>query len=302
MLEVTKCAPEQAISDLGAAFSSFFKKKSCYPRFKKKGFTASYYLANDRFTVYSNKIKISRIGLVRAAEPLRFTGKIINGTISCDVDRWYISIAVEIDNNPQRFENRGVVGVDLGVKTLATLSDGTTFENPKFYYKALKRIKKLSKDLARKRRGSNNRVKAKLKLAKLHRRIRLARKTNLHNLSSYVCHYYNTVVIEDLNVSGMVKNHSLACAISDCGFGLFRNMLTTKAVQAGTTILVADRFYPSSKTCSKCGCVKQSLSLSERTFRCTCGFELDRDLNAALNLKKLGAGGSEVTPVESATR
>jgi putative transposase len=300
MLEVTKCAPEQAIRNLGTAFSKFFKKQAGFPKFKKKGCGDSFYVSNDKFHIIGKELHLPKVGDVQAAEELRFSGKILNGTVSLDVDRWYISIAVDTEEHLERVEDKGVVGVDLGIKTLATLSDEVSFENPKFYNRALRRIQRLSRTLARKVKGSNNRKKAKHSLARAHRKIRLARNTNLHKISTYLCTRYTTVVLEDLNVAGMVKNHKLARAISDCGFGRFRTMVENKAKQTKTKVVFADRFYPSSKTCSWCGFIKEGLLLSHRVFKCSgCGFEVERDLNASLNLKKLGTCCSEVKPVET---
>lgn len=300
MMEVTKCAPQAAIQDLGAAFSKFFKKKSGYPKFKKKGQKDSFYVSNDQFRISGKELRLPKIGVMRTAVELRFSGKIMNGTVSLDVDRWYISIVVDTEEQLERIEDKGIVGVDLGIKTLATLSDEVSFENPKFYNKALRRIQRLSRSLARKKKGSNNRNKAKRSLARTHRKVKLARKTNLHKISTYLCTRYSTVVLEDLNVQGMVKNHKLARAISDCGFGTLRTMVENKAKQTKTKVVFADRFFPSSKTCSACGFIKEDLLLSHRVFKCNnCGFEADRDLNASINLEKLGACCSEVKPVET---
>lgn len=300
MLEVTKCAPEQAIKDLGSAFSKFFKKRAGFPKFKKKGQKDSFYVSNDRFRIVGKELRLPKIGDMQTAENLRFSGKIMKGTVSLDVDRWYISVVVDTEEQLERIEDKGVVGVDLGIKTLATLSDRVSFDNPKFYNKAIRRIKRLSRSLSRKTRGSNNRKKAKYRLARAHRKVRLARNTNLHKISTYLCTSYTTVVLEDLNVKGMVKNHKLARAISDCGFGRFRTLVESKAKQTKTKVVFADRFYPSSKTCSCCGAIKEDLLLSHRVFKCSnCGFEVDRDLNASINLEKLGTCCSEVKPVET---
>jgi putative transposase len=300
MLEVTKCAPQAAIQDLGVAFSRFFKKKCGFPKFKKKGYGDSFYVSNDRFKIIGKSLRLPKIGFMKTAVELRFSGKIMSGTISLDIDRWYISIVVDTEEQLERIEDKGTVGVDLGIKTLATLSDEVSFENPKFYNKALRRIQRLSRSLARKTKGSNNRRKVRIRLSKVHRKVRLARKTNLDKISTYLCTRYSTVVLEDLNVAGMVKNHKLARAISDCGFGTFRTMVENKAKQTKTKVVFADRFFPSSKTCSCCGLIKEDLLLSHRVYKCiNCGFEEDRDLNAAINLKKLGTCCSEVKPVET---
>jgi putative transposase len=299
MLEVTKCSPQQAIKDLGKSFSNFFKKRSDFPKFHKKGIRESYYLDNISFKLFENEIRLATIGKVRMAEKLRLEGKLISATVSLDVDRWYVSIIVDTEFKKQRKQNLGVVGIDLGISKLATCSDGTVFENPKFYDKAQKRIKRLQQSLQRKQKGSSNRKKAKILIGKSYRKVRLARKTNLQKISTYLCENYNTVVIEDLNVKGMVKNHKLARSISDCGFGTFRLLMENKSKIFDTEIFFANRFFPSSKTCSNCKEIKKDLKLSDRTFKCNnCGLVIDRDLNAAINLKKLGTCCSEVKPVE----
>jgi putative transposase len=301
MLEVTKCAPQQAIKNLGIAFSKFFRNKAEFPKFKKKNASNSFYISRDRFSIKNKELRLSKVkGSIVTAEDLRFSGKVMSGVVSLDVDRWYISIIVDTCDSSRRSDNRGTVGVDLGVKNLATLSDGITFNNPKFYNRVQGRIKRLSRSYAKKIKGSNNREKARLLLAKVHRKIRLARKTNLQMLSTYLCRNYNTIVLEDLNVRGMVKNHKLAQAISDCGLGMLRRYIENKAISTSTKVVFADRFFPSSKTCSRCGSIKDNLSLKDRIYKCNvCGFEVDRDLNAAINLKKLGTCCSEVTPVET---
>ena len=180
------------------------------------------------------------------------------------------------------------IGVDLGVKTLAVISDGRVIENPKHLAAAQRRLTTASRSYARTQRGSAGRRHAAERLAKLHARVGYLRKDALHKLTTDLARSHGTLVIEDLNVAGMVRNHSLARAISDASFGEFRRQLAYKAVKFGSTLVVADRWMPSSKTCSNCGTVKTKLSLGERTFRCEhCDLILDRDLNAARNLVHL---------------
>lgn len=300
MLEVTKCAPQRAIKDLGTAFDRFFKKQNGYPKFKKKGQKDSFYISNDQCEIIGKELFVPKLKMpINCSEELRFTGKKMSYVISRDVDRWYVSITVETDHKLQRKESRGTVGIDLGIKTLATLSDGVIFETKKFYHKAEKKLKKLQRRLSKKQKGSANRAKAKLKLAKQHRKIRFARKDYLHQITTFVVTHYNKVVIEDLNVKGMVKNHKLAKAISNMGFGTFRSMLETKAKDCDCEVIVADRFFASSKLCSKCGNKKVDLKLSDRIYKCECcGLEIDRDLNASINLRELGSRRPD-EPVDS---
>jgi putative transposase len=191
--------------------------------------------------------------------------------------------------------NRGpVVGVDLGVKTLATVSDGTTEPNPRHLRSCLTKLKRLQRAVSRKQKGSHNRRKATQRLGKLYRTVANQRANTLHQFTSQLAKTKSVVVIEDLNVAGMLKNHHLAQAIADVGFGAFRTQLSYKAAWYGCRVVVASRWEPSSKTCSGCGWVDEDLTLSDRTFRCqACGQVLDRDLNAALNLAKLAGSSSE---------
>lgn len=177
----------------------------------------------------------------------------------------------------------------LGIKTLATLSNGKVFVNLQAYRLAERKLKRLQRSLSRKVKGSNNRNKARLKVAKAYKRVADIRKDYLHKLTSYLAKNFECVVIEDLNVSGMLSNHKLAKSIADLGLYEFRRQLEYKCKIYNTELIIADRWFPSSKTCSNCGCIKESLLLNERTFNCNdCGFIIDRDLNAAINLSKWG--------------
>ncbi len=179
------------------------------------------------------------------------------------------------------------MGVDLGVKELATLSTGKVFPNPKHYKTNLEKLRRLSRNFSRKVNVSENKHKAKLKLAKHHAKVANLRIDTLHKITTYLCKNHAKVVIEDLAVANMVKNHKLAQVISDCGFGELRRQLEYKAKKFGCEIIIADRWYPSSKTCSNCGHI-QDMPLKERIYNCqSCNFILDRDLNAAINLSRL---------------
>lgn len=180
-----------------------------------------------------------------------------------------------------------IVGVDLGIKLLSTLSTGVVFPNTSCYKKSLGKLQRLSKQLSRKQLGSNRRNKAKLKLARHHAKVANTRKNNLHKITTYLCKSHAKVVIEDLNVSGMMANHKLAQSITDCGFHEFKRQLVYKAYKFGSEIILANRWYPSTKTCSSCGHV-QDMPLSERVYNCGgCSHSIDRDLNAAINLSRL---------------
>lgn len=295
-LDVTKCAPQQAIKNVGTAFQNFFRnikqgKKPGYPKFKKKGQHDSFRADNgpqrkgeSAVKVNGKKIQLPKIGWVRMREEVRFHGCIQSTTVSRMADGWYISVLVETKDTLRPKVNNGAVGVDFGVKTLAVLSDGTEIQGPKPHKNLLKRLKRLNKSLSRKKKGSANFKKAKTKLSKLHKRIADIREDSLHKLSHKLTTEYSSIGIEDLNVKGMVKNRCLARAVSDQGFGKLRAMIEYKAAMTGATVVVVDRWFPSSKTCHACGTIHE-LKLSDRTMSCDCGNVLDRDLNAAINLK-----------------
>ena len=290
MLDVTKNAPQMAIIQLGNAFKNFFAGRAKYPQFKKKGKSRdSFTLTNDQFAIDACRIRIPHLGLVRMRETLRFSGKILSATISRTADQWFVSYTVDTDQNPlPPAENQGAVGVDLGVSTLATLSTGEKVAGAKPHKTLLSRLKRLSRSLSRKVKGSANRHKAKVKLAKLHARIASIRKDTLHKLTTDLTRRFHTLGIEDLNVSGMMKNRHLSRAISDKGFFEFRRQLEYKADLRGGIVVVADRFFASSKMCSApdCGHKVDKLPLSIREWACpVCGAVHDRDVNAANNLE-----------------
>lgn len=183
---------------------------------------------------------------------------------------------------------KNICGVDLGIKTLAVVSDGTTFENPKALRSSMDKIKRLQRVVSRRKIGSNNRKKAARKLAKAHLKAAHLRKNTLHQITSHLAKTKSVVMIEDLNVSGMLKNHKLAQAIANVGFYEFKRQMIYKGQWYGCRVMLAGRFYPSSKTCSHCGWIRNDLGLGERTFVCeACGTVMDRDLNAAINLEHL---------------
>lgn len=286
MLEVTKCAPQQAIKDLGKAFKNFWAGRAKYPQFRKKGHHDSFYISNDQFKVIDNQIKIPNLGWVRMAESLRFTGKIISATISRVANKWFVSIAIETEITPKIAKNQSVIGVDLGVSALATLSNGEIINGAKSHKVLLKRLKRLSRSLSRKVKGSKNRDKAKRKLAKLHYKIKNIRQDCLHKLTTRLAENYQVIGIEDLNVKGMMKNRHLARSVADMGFFEFKRQLAYKVAMRGGKLVVADRWFVSSKTCSYCGFKMEKLPLSIRNWQCpNCKKQHDRDVNAACNLR-----------------
>ena len=231
-------------------------------------------------------------------EELRFQGKINSVVVSRTADRWFASIQVDTPIQFPKHENQVSVGIDLGINKLATLSHGIAFEAPKPLKKLLWRLKRQSRKLSRKALGSNNSKKQIQNHARLHMRIGNIRKDTLHKVTSFLATTYSHIGVEDLNVKGMVRNHKLARSISDVGFGEFRRQVAYKTEWRGGKIVIHDRYLPSSKKCSNCDLVKESLSLSERVFKCECSLEIDRDLNAAINLNPVPKVLREFTPVE----
>jgi putative transposase len=254
MLEVTKCAPQQAIMQLGEAFENFFAGRAKYPRFHKKGLNDSFALDNGHFVLDGSRIRLPHLGWVRIRETLRFPGKIVSATISRTADRWFVAVVVDTDQTLTRpAENQGVVGVDLGVTRLATLSNGEQVIGPKAHKAELKRMERLNRSLSRKVKFSRNWRKAKARLARLYARIANVRLDALHQLTSDLARRFHTIGIEDLNVRGMVQNRHLARAVSDMSFFEFRRQLDYKTAMRGGVVVLADRWYPSSKICSGCG-------------------------------------------------
>jgi putative transposase len=293
MLEVTKCAPQLAImNNLNNAFKNFFEKRAEFPKFHKKGINDSFSISNDHFNVDGYFVHIPKLGQVRLAESLRFDGKILAATVSRRADKWFISIQVELTDESTHTCKNQAVGVDFGVCSLAALSDGTIIQSSKASRKYGKKLRRLNQELSRRkgaRKGelkSANFKKTKLKIAKLYAKMADLRADETHKLTTMLTQNYSLIGIEDLNVKGMMANHNLARSIADAALSDARRQLEYKSEVSGSRIVVADRWFPSSKTCSCCGAVKESLLLSERTFRCeVCGFDCDRDENAAKNLK-----------------
>ena len=297
MLEVTKNAPQMAIIQLGDAFRNFFSGRANFPTYRRKGVHDRFTLTNDQFCIDRSRIRIPNLGWVRMRESLRFTGKIMSATISRVADRWFASITVKLHDlsHLPKSENQGAVGIDLGVSSLATLSTGESIQGSTPHKKALKRLKRLSRQLSRKQKGSQNRRKARQKLAKLHARIRCIRLDTLHQLTTGLTRRFHTIGIEDLNVSGMLKNRHLSRAIADMGFYEFRRQLEYKADMRGGLVVVADRWYPSSKLCSTPACEykNQTLSLKDRAWTCPeCQVRHQRDLNAAMNLRQMAVSST----------
>ena len=309
--ENSKEAANTGLRSLASALSNWSKsrrgdrkgRRVGFPRFKSKDRTVPRfaYTTGTFGLIHGDPkaLRLPKIGRVHCMENVTARvgdAKVLRMTVSQRAGRWYASLTVERDDKPVTKPPRGgAVGVDLGIKTLATLSDGTVIENPRCLAASERRLKQAQKALSRKTMGSNRRAKARAKVARIHAHVANQRLDAMHKATTWLAGTYSEISIEDLNVAGMARNHHLAKAVSDASFGEFRRQLEYKTARNGAALHVVDRWYPSSKTCSKCGRVKAKLSLSERVFHCDgCGLVMDRDLNAAINIRVAGSAPETV--------
>lgn len=296
MYNVSKCAPQEALRNLDKAFESFFRRcnqgaaKKGFPKFKSRKRGIGSFSLTGSIHVTERSIQLPRLGVLRLKEHGYFptTARITRATVSERTGRWFVSILT--DEEPNRHKGVEVLGVDVGIAHLAVLSDGTVFENPCALQVAEQRVRRLSKSVSRKVKGSRNRKKAVQRLARQHYRVACVRNNAIHQATNAIAKRAAVVGIETLNVRGMLRNHCLAGALSDVGLSEFLRQLGYKMQWASGTVVKADRFYPSSKTCSDCGSVLVELSLSVREWSCPeCGSVHNRDVNAAINLKNMAA-------------
>jgi putative transposase len=308
--EVTKCAATQAVLNLGTAFANFFRdlkkpKKERhfhYPVLKRKRHDETFALWNDQFELKGKAIRVPKLGWVKMREKLRFEGKILGATVSRSGGRWFVSVQVDTVIQCEPAPADTVCGVDLGIDTLGTVSsgNGTVIEkvpNPKPRKRLAKRKKRLKRRAGRQAaRAKKLGIKAsrrqeirRLKVSKLEAREANIRRDAAHKFTTHLARQFETVTIEDLNVRGMVKNHAIAGALLDVAPYEIRRQLEYKTAMRGGRVVVAHRFFPSSKLCSVCDAVKDALALNEREWTCdTCGAHHDRDGNAAINLERIG--------------
>lgn len=291
MYEVSKCAPQEALRDLDRAFKSFWARRKegvGFPHFKKK------YVSRDSFRLYESikvqdrYVQLPRLGTIRTKEKIagRVKGRILSATVSREADRWFVSLAVIEEVQDVQPVGGPTVGVDLGLKTFAVISDGMKVSSPSPLRASLKRLARAQRRHSRKKKGSNNRKKSAQKIARIHTRVANVRKDFLHKFTTMLAKTKSVIVIEDLNVKNMSRNHCLARSISDQGWGETRRQLTYKTTWYGSRLVVADRWFPSSKMCSACGLKRTELALSVREWACEgCGVIHDRDENAAKNLE-----------------
>lgn len=302
MYEVSKCAAQEALRNLENAFKNFFRRikngqRCTFPRFKSRKKRIGSFRLTGVIRVFNDSIQLPRLGRLRLKEhgylpPESNHVHILSATISEKAGRWFVSLQVKEEINPVK--NTGpIVGVDIGIRRLATLSDGTSFNNPCPLARYERKMKRIQRALSRKQKRSRNRLKTKLTLQKLHARIANIRRNAIHQVTSKLTKSKSVIVIEDLCVQGMRMNQTLAKQVSDVGFAEFRRQLEYKTQWYSSQLVLAPRFFPSSKRCSQCGYVKTELS-SCRIYTCgQCGLVIDRDINASKNLLFVAVGFTE---------
>ncbi len=317
---VSKCAPQEALRDLDKAYQHFFRRvkqgeKPGFPQFKSRKRGLGSFRLTGAIHVTATHVRLPRLGQLRLKEHGYIPTEgihILSATVSEAAGHWFVSVQCE-EEIAETAASGEPVGIDLGIKTLAVVSDGREFANPKALRKAQQQLARRQRELARRQPGGRNRAKTRQRIARLHYRIANIRRDALHQATAAITarnkpesERPGSIVLEDLNVSGMVKNHRLAQAIADVGMGEFRRQIAYKAQWLGERVIIAGRFFPSSRRCSVCGAINAELTLSERVWTCICGVVHDRDLNAARNLAQLAttvsstgshACGEDVSPV-----
>lgn len=289
-----QCAPQEALRDCERAFQNFWRGrrqglKVGFPRFKKKGRDDSFRLTGA-IRVTKRGVVLPRIGEVRTKESTeKFGGRILSATVRREADRWYVSLTVERERPEPEKVQGAPVGIDLGLEAFATTSDGERMEAPKPLKRCLGLLIRRSRQHSRKQRGSANRRKSALRLARLHRRIRNIRDDRLHKRTTHLAKTKPVIVVEDLSVRGMMRNRHLARSIADAAWGRFVRMLDYKTKWYGSELRKIGRFEPSTSRCSRCGHIVGRLPLSQRIFRCpSCGHTEHRDTNAAKSILQIG--------------
>jgi putative transposase len=314
--DIHRDAHAQPFANLARAWQSYFDalragQPAHPPRFKKKGRSRdSFYVANDKLRIWDKTAVLPKVGKVALTEALRWPGKIMGASVSREADHWFLAVQVEVLKEAAqcRRTSDGIIGIDLGVTAAVTLDTGEKVAAPRPLKGALRRVRIRTRRQSRKHKAakaragingaipkgtrlprSKNQIKGAKALARLQARIARVRRDFLHKLTTRLCRENQAVGIEDLNVKGMLANSRLARSIADVGFHEFRRQLQYKAVRYSTNIVVADRWFPSSRLCSCCGVKNSTLRLGERVWTCACGVLHDRDVNAAINLKRLAA-------------
>ena len=285
--EVASTCVRRSFLNLDGAYKAFFRKARKRPKRHKKGVHDAFYVTNDKATIKGSRVRIPGVGYVRMAEPLRYEDcKVVSYVFSRKAGKWYVSVQVEILEDI-RTDSTSVVGVDIGIKHWAVASDGTVCDSPKSLKHYERQLKRKQRLLARKAKGSKRREKAKLQVQKAYQKIQNIKLDTIHKFTATIAKNHGVVVVEDLDVKSMQEsdNKHIRKGIQNSAMSESKRQLLYKC----NNYVEVDRFYPSSKTCSNCGNVKENLSLSDRSYHCdSCHTTIDRDLNAALNLRNKG--------------
>lgn len=291
--EIHSQALQQALKDLMLAYQHFFrrlknKENPGFPRFKKKGKRDSFRYPQG-IRAQDGKVFLPNIGWVAYHDSRPLDGTIKQATIKREGKHWFITfsctVGIEIQN--KLIDSSNMIGIDVGLTRFATLSNGQEIENPRWLRKAEKKLSWEQRELSRKVKGSKNRKKQIVKVEQCHINIKNSRKDFQHKTTTILVKNHDVIAVENLNIKGMVRNHNLAKSISDASWNSFISMLKYKAALQGKKIVAIDRYEASTKKCSSCG-QKQDISLSTRVYKCSCGLEMDRDLNASINIRAAG--------------
>ena len=286
---------QSTIDNLESAFKGFFKLGRGFPKLKKKGVKDSFRISQSpKFSVIGRDLRLEKFNKkkdqlpIKLREKLRFEGKTKQVTVSKSGGKWFASILVEVESgyNRKHPKNNIEVGIDLGIKTLVTTSDGESTGKSNKLSKQLNKLTKLQQKLSRQKKGSNRRAKTKQKIQKLYFYVGQEKQALLHSVSDKLTSIYGTICMEDLDVKSMLEkgNNKLSRMIADVGMYELRRQITYKSFLRGGKVLFVDKYFPSSKKCSSCGNIKNDLKLSDRIYKCDCGLSIDRDLNAARNI------------------
>lgn len=287
---------QMALRDLDSSYSRFFKKKGGYPKFKSKRHTTQSFTAPQNIKVANNRVylpKFTKDGIkVKLHREIPKEAILKQATVSRQNNQYFVSILIDDTVSiPKPTKAKNAVGLDMGITDLMITSDGKKYANKKYFVKSQKQLKKLQRRLSKKKKGSNNRQKAKLRVQKLHTKISNQRKDTLHKISNEIANQYDIICLETLNVKGMVKNRRFAQSIADVAWSEFMRQLEYKAIWRGKTVIKIDQWFPSSQICSHCGASAGKKSLNIREWKCPeCQIKHDRDINAAINIKNYGLG------------
>lgn len=300
--ESPKDANKKPFEYLQLAFNRFFKGIAHFPIYKKKSSRDSFYVTNDQIRFEDHAVILPKIGSIPISQKLRFDGKIMSGTVSRKADKWFISISVEMENYQKSRTSDKTIAIDFGIKTFAVDQDGNQVRSPKPLKTKLQKLKRYQRVYSRRKDGSQNKKKQRVKVSKIHKEISDLRHDFTHKFTTQICRENQTIIIEDLNLKSWGKMFGKSGI--DGGVGEARRQLKYKSLIYNNNLVVIDKWAPTSKSCSNCGCYKSDLLLSDRIFKCEdCGHTMDRDHNAARNIyvsgmRQLGMACPEVTPLD----